>query len=197
MKMKKMNSIALGIMTLNLTLGACEFTITNDLDYPRIYVSMNINLADVVSEKTLQDSSTSETSDGKTVKKKDFAIYRNQKRKTPFTKWFDIYVPLKTNGQFERRYRVKMHYCKDAAFNSMTLSAIKNKKIDMKRFAIVNFHDENQANEAHMHCPQHAATFEHQHEYEAKFEKNTQLSNPGIQQLEQIVHPFGDKELLP
>lgn len=193
-----MNLFTISFLALGTSLGGCEFTILNDLDYAKIYVSMNKDLADVVSETTLKNSSSSETSEGKTVTKKNLAITKNKKGKTPFTKWFDIYVPLKSNGQFERRYRVNMHYCKDAAFNTMALSDIKNRKIDMKRFTVINFHDENQANEAHMNCPAHAPAYEHEHDYHrARFEKNMQLTNPGIQQPEILVRPFGDKELLP
>lgn len=192
--MKKMNIVLVSTMLLTITAGACEFTITNDMPYNKIYIAFNSNLANIVSENTLKTSPGIEQSEEKKeIKKENFSIAKNNKGKTPFTKWFDVFVPLQGSGQFERRFRVKMHYCSED--NNMTLSQIKNKAINEKRFTIVDFQHKHEAAMAHTHCPAHAPGYEH--ERQAKFEQNTELTNPGISQLESIVHPFGDKELLP
>lgn len=206
--MKKINILTLSIMALNITLGACEFTITNDSDYNKIYISMNANLADVVSEQTLINStSTDEEEKGEIKKakdkiiKKDFAIFKNSKGTTPFTKQFDVYIPLKSNGQYERRYRVHMKYCDGKPSNCMTISEIKNKKINMNRFDVCDYSIKHEAGKAGQFCKPHAPTFEHKHEYEAKREKELQLNEATEQEIKNpgylLENPFLYKEILP
>jgi hypothetical protein len=193
--MKRIQNILLTTVLTGLSVSACEFTIINDgkSGYSKIYIAFNEHLADVVSEIILRTSPGKEDSkEHGSVTKNNFAISQHDQGKTPFTKWFDVFVPYnKKNNQFKRLYRVKMNYC--ANDNTMTLSQIKQKTINMKRFSILDYTVPSQAARSHTHCKPHASGHEHREAYE----KNTTLSNPGISQPEVLVRPFGDKELLP
>jgi hypothetical protein len=206
---KKMNTLVLTIMGLNLSLGACEFTITNDTKYNKIYISLNPQLANVVSENTLKEPFTKSEDEEKPVTLNNLSISKKGKGKTPFTKQFDVYFPLKSNGQYERRYRVHMKYCKDKEFNSMTVSQIQNahkdvplsEKIDMKRFDVADYSIKDHADNAHTLLTPHAPDFEHQHEYEARKQGKTQLNEATEQEEEHpgymLENPFVYKEILP
>lgn len=229
-----MHIITITALMLNIALGACEFTITNDTDYRKIYVSMNMKLADVVSEQTLIDSTSSDEEEGGETKnqkdkvvKKDFAVSKGGKGTTPFTKQFDIFVPQKSNGQYERRYRVHMKYCDGKPANSMKVSEIDNtaynakhckdsdiknnnnlkdicerkKTINMKRFDVIDFKHPEQACKAGGLCAPHASTFEHEHEYHAKIENKLQVREATQQEIKDPGYlpqnPNAFKDILP
>lgn len=193
--MKKIVIFSISALITSLSILACEFTITNDpqAGYKEVYIAFNSNLANVVNRQTLATSPGIEQEEDtkKEIKKNNFIIKKGSRGTTPFTKWFDVFIPLKATDEFQRLYRVQMHYCsKD---NAMTITQIKNGEINKDRFTIINYLKPDQAIKAHQHCPAHATG----HESQEKYEKNLQLSNPSVHQPEVLIYPLGDKELLP
>lgn len=178
--MKKISLVSILTLTIGLHSAACEFTIFNDhvAGFKVIYVSLNETLANVVSKETLKEKGA-------------IRIKQHAAATTPFTKWFDIYVPRKADGQYERAFRVNMGYCSEE--NDMTLSQIKSKQINMKRFKVADFSKHHETKAAHTLCDSHDQACIKQE----KMAPHLSLEKTRISKPEGIYNPYGDKILIP
>lgn len=180
--MKTMRILFSMMIVIGSNSAACEFTIFNDhqAGHKMIYVAFDEKLSNVVSKETLK----AEVKDKKAISVKQHAAGT-----TPFTKFFDIYVPRKEDGQYERAFRVNMNYCGEE--NDMTVSQIKNKQISMKRFKVADFSKHEEAKTAHTLVHDHGTDYIHEHSVMPQVEANHATDQ------EPMVNPLGDKILIP